>query len=83
MVVGIELAVAMRAKGGSNFLLQRYSQHFWLSLRLCCSILLCDDQFCVACSWGIGAKLANDSMHSAAAVLAEYASNGGQGDVDK
>ena len=30
MVVGIELAVAMRAKGGSNFLLQRYEQQFGL-----------------------------------------------------
>lgn len=49
------MAVAMRAKGGSNFLLQ---------------------------SWGIGAKVANDSMRSAAATLAEYASKGGQGDTD-
>ena len=36
----------------------------------------------VYCSWGIGAKVANDSMRTAAATLAEYASKGGQGDVD-
>ena len=35
-----------------------------------------------ACSWGIGAKVANDSMRSAAATLAEYASKGGQGDSE-
>jgi len=34
------------------------------------------------CSWGIGAKVANDSMRSAASTLAEYASKGGQGDID-
>ncbi len=34
------------------------------------------------CSWGIGAKVANDSMRSAANTLAEYASKGGQADID-
>ncbi|KAL3157615.1 hypothetical protein ABBQ32_012066 [Trebouxia sp. C0010 RCD-2024] len=55
MVASFEMAVAMRSKGGSNFLLQ---------------------------SWGIGAKVANDSTRSAVATLAEYASKGGQGDTE-
>ncbi|DBA86245.1 hypothetical protein WJX77_008239 [Trebouxia sp. C0004] len=55
MVASMEMAVALRAKGGSSFLLQ---------------------------SWGIGAKVANDSMRSAASTLAEYASKGGQADID-
>ena len=34
------------------------------------------------CSWGVGAKVANDTMRSAASTLAEYASKGGQADID-
>ena len=34
------------------------------------------------CSWGVGAKVANDTMRSAASMLAEYASKGGQADID-
>ncbi len=42
----------------------------------------CADANVLDCSWGIGAKVANDSMRSAASTLAEYASKGGQADID-
>jgi len=42
----------------------------------------CADANVPDCSWGIGAKVANDSMRSAASTLAEYASKGGQADID-
>lgn len=42
----------------------------------------CADVKVPDCSWGIGAKVANDSMRSAASTLAEYASKGGQADID-
>ena len=41
-----------------------------------------DSHYAINCSWGIGAKVANDSMRSAAATLAEYASKGGEEDTD-
>lgn len=83
----MEMAVAMRAKGGSNFLLQRSAT--LLNTCICtavvsaqqCSLVL--DTFMLMCySWGIGAKVANDSMRSAATTLAEYANKGGVGDRD-
>ena len=42
----------------------------------------CADANVLDCSWGIGAKVANDSMRSAASTLAEYASKAGQADID-
>ena len=46
-----------------------------------CSVVL-DTVMFMRYSWGIGAKVANDSMRSAATTLAEYANKGGVGDRD-